>query len=192
MKTLIACALGTFLCCGIHGSLVLAEDLPAGQVDFGTFSPPGEGGQFVEVNLPGSLISMAARIVEKEEPDVAQLLKGLQSVRVNVVGVDDENRSELETRIQGIRKQLDSKGWEKLVTARQQGQDVGVYLKTGNKQSIQGLVVTVMDGKKQAVFVNIVGEIRPEQVSMLGERLHLDPLKKAGDAIGNKQPAEKQ
>jgi len=34
-----------------------------------------------------------------------------------------------------------------------------------------------MDGKGEAVFVNIVGEIKPEQLSMLADKFHIDPLK---------------
>ena len=40
--------------------------------------------------------------------------------------------------------------------------------------------MVVIDGGKQAVFVNVVGDIKPEQLSMLGETLHIDPLKKLG------------
>ncbi len=153
-----------------------AETTLPGQVDFGTFTPSGKG-EFVEVNLPGSLISLAAKFVEKEEPDVAKLLNGIKKVRVNVIGLSDANQEDLQKRAQDIRKQLSNSGWERLVTAQKEGQDVGVYLKMDAKSTVQGLTVVVMDGSKQAVFVNIVGDIKPEQLTMLGERLHLDPVK---------------
>ena len=159
-----------------------AEGLPPGQVDFGAFSPPEAGGQFVEVTLPGSLISMAARLVEKQQPEVAQLLGGLHLVHVNVIGLDDSNRQEMEKRTERIRRELDSKGWERIVAVHQQEQTVSVYLKTANKDSVQGLVVMVVDAQKQAVLVNVVGDIRPDQLALLGERLHIDPLKEAGRA----------
>lgn len=113
---------------------------------------------------------------------MAQLLRGLHQVRVNVIGLNDENRPDLEKRAQNIRKQLDKKGWERIVTAQKEGQDVSVYLKTQNKDTVQGLVVMVMDGSKQAVFVNVVGDIKPDQIAMLGEKLHIESLKKAGEA----------
>jgi hypothetical protein len=161
---------------------ICAETLPPGQVDFGKFSPPGGGGEFVEVNLGADLISLAASFLQKEEPDVAQLLNGLQRVRVNVIGVNDENRAELQKRSQSLQQELEGKGWERVVTAQQQGQDVGVYLKTEGKDTVQGIVVVVMDGKGQAVFVNVVGNVKPEQLATLGDRLHIDPLKKIGAA----------
>lgn len=160
-----------------------AEGLPPGQVDFGAFSPPETGGEFVEVNLPGSLIAMAARFVEKQQPDVAQLIGGLHLVHVNVIGLDDSNRQAVEKRTERIRHELDSKGWERIVAVHQSEQTVSVYLKTANKDTVQGLVVMVLDARKQAVFVNVVGDIKPEQLAALGERLHLDPLKQAGQAV---------
>ena len=65
---------------------VCADNPPAGYVDFGKFSPPASGGEFVEVHIKSNLISMVARLVEKNEPDVAELIRGLQLIRDNVIG----------------------------------------------------------------------------------------------------------
>jgi Na+-translocating ferredoxin:NAD+ oxidoreductase RnfG subunit len=170
---------------------VRAENPPPGQIDFGTFSPSSSGGEFVEVNITSSLISLATRFVEKEDADVAKLLKGLQGVRVNVIGLDDTNRKEITDRVSQVRKQLDGKGWERIVTAQKEHQDVSVYLKTANKDTVQGLAVVVVDGGKQAVFVNVVGDIKPEQLAMLGDKLHIDPLKKIGE-VTEKESAAKE
>ena len=189
MKCLMPATLGTAVL-----SLALtvnADTLPPGQVDFGSFSPSSTGGEFVEVNVTSSLISLAARFIEKDEPEVAKLLKGLQLVHVNVIGVNEENRSELESKAQKIRKNLDKNGWERIVMAQQQNQNVGVYLKTENKDTVQGLVVTVMEGNKQAVFINVVGDIKPEQLSLLGERLHIEPLKHIGVPSEKAEKSEK-
>ena len=44
-----------------------AETLPPGEVSFGEFFPPNSGGEYVEVNLGSSLISVAARLVPKDK-----------------------------------------------------------------------------------------------------------------------------
>jgi hypothetical protein len=184
MKCFIRSILGsTFVPLSLAAN-AFGEALPPGQVDFGHFSGNAVGNEFVEVNVTSSLISLATKFVEKEQPDVAQVLKGLQLVRVNVIGLDDQNRQDIESRVQGVRKDLEAKGWERIVTVQEKNQDVGVYLKSQNKDTVQGLVVVVMDGKKQAVFVNVVGDIKPEQLAMLGEKLHIDPLKQIGEKIG--------
>lgn len=162
-------------------SFARAENLPPGQVDFGAFTPPSGGGQFVEVNITSSLISMVSKFVEKEDADIAKVLNGLHQIRVNVIGLDDANRPEIAKRAQKVRKELDGKGWERIVTAQQKNQDVSVYLKTREKDTVEGLVIVVMDGTKQAVFVNIVGDIKPEQLAMVADKFHLEPLKKIAE-----------
>lgn len=151
-----------------------------GYVDFGKFSAAAASDQFVEVNIKSNLISMVARLTEKSEPEVTKLLSGLQAVRVNVIKLNDENRSEVETRVKKIRGDLDDQSWERIVTAQQKGQDVSIYLKTKGSEAIEGLVVLVLAGKGEAVLVNIVGNIKPEQVATVGERLNIEPLKKIG------------
>ncbi len=176
----------TVLTAVLAGSLclpLLGEEPPAGYVDLGKFIPPSGGGQFVEVNVQGDLLNLAARLTEKQEPEVADLLRGLKSVRVNVVGIDKTNREDITERARSLREELESKGWNRLVTVQDKGQDVAVYLKHRGEEAIEGVVVTVVDGKKEAVFINIVGDIRPEKIAVLGERLHIEPLKKIGATI---------
>jgi hypothetical protein len=185
MKRSMIALIGTAMLALSPGLSLKAENLPAGQVDFGKFVPPSNGAEFVEVNLTSSLISLAAQLVEKEDAEVGRLLKSLQSVRVTAIGLNDDNRADLKKRAQKIREELDSKGWERIVTAQKEEQSVGVYLKSRNKDTVEGIVVLATEGNRKAVFVNIVGDIKPEQIARLGEKLHIDPLKKVGEATGN-------
>jgi len=177
MRTLTSLAVGAAILSVSLSSNLCAETLPPGQVDFGTFSPPESGGEFVEVNITSGLIGLAAKFVEKEDAEIARVIKGLHLIKVNVIGLDDQNRPELEKRIQKVRKELDGNGWERIVTAQKEAQNVGVYLKMQGGDAVQGLVVVVNDGNKHAVFVNVVGNIKPEQLSMIGEKFHIEPLK---------------
>jgi hypothetical protein len=186
MKHSIRSILGVGLLAAGLGVSVHAGDTPAGYVDFGKFAPPGGGGEFVEVNIKANLISMVARLAQKAEPAVAEVLRGLQAVRVNVVGLDNANRDDVEKRVKAIRSELDTKGWERIVTAQKQDEDVGVYVKTRGEEAVEGIVVTVLEGKREAVFVNIVGDIKPEKLATLGEKLNIEPLKKVGEAIEKK------
>lgn len=160
-----------------------ADDPLPGQVDFGQLRPPEGGGQFVEVNINTALLSIAARVTEKQEPDVAELLRSLKSVRVNVIGLTDANRAELGERISKLRTELDGHGWNRIVTVQEAKQEVGVYVKQRGEEAIEGIVITVIEGNKEAVLVNVVGDIKPEKIALLGERLNIEPLKKAGKAV---------
>ena len=156
-----------------------------GYIDFGKF--PASSGEFVEIDLKSNLLSMVTRLTQKEDPEVADLLRGLHSIRVNVIGLNEDNRDEMEKRIKAIRSELDTKGWERIVTAQKQKEDVGIYLKTRGEEAVEGLVITVLQGKREAVLINIVGDIKPEKLGAIGERLNIEPLKKAGRSL-EKQP----
>lgn len=178
MKHLIRNTLGLVTLCTAVSAALAAQDPAPGYVDFGKFTPPAGGGEFVEVHINSNLISMAVRLTEKTEPEIAEALRGLQRIRVNVIGLNEHNRTDMEKRVQSIRDQLDASGWERVVTAQHKDEDVAVYLLTRGAEAVQGVVVTILGGHQQAVLVNIVGDIQPEKLAVLGERFDIDPLKK--------------
>jgi hypothetical protein len=156
---------------------------PSGRVDFGTFAAPDKGGEFVEVQINTNLISLAAQLVEKEQPEIAKTIRSVESIRVNVIGLTGENRDEMKKRVQKIRSDLDAKGWERNVNVQDKGgEDVGVYTRTRGGEALAGLAIIVID-KDDVVLANIVGDIKPSQVAALGESLDIKPLKEAAAAI---------
>jgi hypothetical protein len=168
----------TLALCGAALSPALRAETQKGYLDFGKLPASTTGGEFVEVNVRSNLISMVARLAAKAEPKAAELLRGLHAVHVKVIGLDDGNRPEILKRITEIRNDLDAKGWEKIVSAQKKNEDVAVYLKTRGPEVIEGLVVTVMAGNREAVLVNIVGDIKVDDIATVAERLNIEPLKK--------------
>jgi hypothetical protein len=168
----------------LAGSLTLntwAEPAP-GYVDFGKLASSKDG-EFVEVQVSSNLLSLAAQFVEKQEPDAAKLLRSVQLVRVNVIGITDENRDALQKQFKTIGQQLEAKGWDCNVKVRgKNGEDVGVYTQTRGGTALAGLALTVQDAER-VVLANVVGDIKPEQVAALGESLNIKSLKEAGDAL---------
>jgi hypothetical protein len=120
---------------------------------------------------------MVTNFAKKAEPEVAEILKGLKSIRVNVLGLNDENREDITKRITAVRAQLDKGGWDRIVTVMKDANDVGIFMKTKGADVVEGLVVTVLNDDNQAVFVNIIGDIRPEKLATVGERFNIEPLK---------------
>src|SRR4051812_45872068 len=137
-----------------------AAEIEAGFVDIGQFAP-SLAGQFVEINLSQGMLKFAAKIAAHEEPEAAELINNLKRIRVNVISMDDTNRADTTAKIESIRAKLESQGWTKLVTVRDRndGNNVDVHVKQHGEDNIDGLVVTVIDKKGEAVFVNIVGNI---------------------------------
>lgn len=173
MKTSIRLLVAAGAVCLALASSARAEE--PGYVDFGKLNPTGDN-QFVEVNIKSNLIAMVAAITKKSEPEVTQVIEGLKAIRVNVLGLTKENRDDLKKRVTEIREKLDQNGWERIVTAVEKGQDVGVFLKTKDAKTVEGVCVTVVE-KNQVVLVNVVGDIQPEKLAIVGERFDVEPLK---------------
>jgi hypothetical protein len=188
MKTMIRYPMALAVLAAGVGFNVLAGP-PPDQVDFGKFTPPADGGQFVEIQINSNLLSLAASAVEQQQPDAARLLRSVQLVRVNVIGLADDNRAEMQKRVRQIHQDLDAQGWDHNVAVQEKnGQEVGIYTRTRGGEALAGLAITVIDPKDAVVLINIVGDIRPEQVAALGEKLDIKPLKDVGAALKDAAP----
>jgi hypothetical protein len=162
---------------------VLAASQDPGAIDLGEFTPSSDGGQFVEVQIKSNPIGLVSKLARQAEPEVADLLTSLRSIRVNVIGLGDDNREEVTKRVHSLRAKLGREGWDRIVTVQEKDQDVGVYVKLRGEESFEGIVVTVLDGNKEAVLINVAGDLPPEKLSLIGERFNLEPLKKAGETL---------
>ncbi len=168
-----------------------AADAEPGAIDIGQLMPSAKG-QFVEINLSPAMLKFAARITARQEPEVAELIRNLKSIRVNVVGLDDSNRAATVEKIDSVRRKLESEGWAKMVTVRDHngGDNVDVHVKQRGEEAIDGLVVTVIDKKGEAVFVNIVGNINADQIAQIADKFDLEPLRKVHLKIEAKKKAK--
>lgn len=168
-----------------------AAAVEVGAIDIGQLMPSAKG-QFVEINLSPAMLKFAARIAARQEPEAAELIRNLKSIRVNVVGLDDTNRAATVEQIESVRRKLETQGWTKLVTVREKndGDNVDVHVKQRGEEAIDGLVVTVIDRKGEAVFVNIVGNINADQIAKIADKFDLEPLRKVRLKIDSKKKAK--
>ncbi len=172
-------------------TLGFAAETEPGYIDIGQLMPSAKG-QFVEVNLSTSMLKFAARLVAREEPETAELIRGLKSIRVNVVGLDDTNRAGTVEQIESVRRKLETQGWTKMVTVREKdhGDNVDIHIKQRGEEAIDGLVITVIDRKGEAVFVNIVGNINADQLAKIADKFDIEPLRKIHLKLDEKKKAK--
>ena len=168
-----------------------AAETQSGAIDIGQLMPSAKG-EFVEINLSSAMLKFAARIAARQEPEAAELIRNLKSIRVNVVGLDDSNRDSTIEQIEGVRRKLEAQGWTKMVTVREKngGDNVDVHVMQRGEESIDGLVVTVLDKKGEAVFVNIVGNINADQIAQIADKFDIEPLRKVHLKIEGKKKKE--
>lgn len=148
-----------------------------GYVDFEALADLNDEEAKVEVYLREPLIKLISSFMKEEDPELFDILRKLKLVRVQVFDVDSKTAQRFSEKSSATAKRLDSKGWERIVRVREDGEHIDVYLKPSEDYEwIQGIVIMVIGNDDEAVFVNIVGDIRPEDISRLGEHFDIDEL----------------
>jgi len=131
----------------------------------------------VEVYLKDPMLELVSKFVKSEDPELFEVLAKLKLVRVQIFEVDHVQAQKVSEVTTATAKQLDGKGWERIVRVREDDEHVDVYLKPSKEYEwLDGLVVMVVDGGDEAIFVNIVGQIHPDDISKLAEHFDIDEL----------------
>ena len=148
-----------------------------------------DGRADTEVNLEGPLLRMVAEGLREEEPEASQLLSKLKGIYVRrYLGTAGVRPDVLQERTSQLLARLEADGWQTVVRNREDGEQVNVFLKTRGDEAVSGLVVLktepgAEDG--ESVFVNIVGDVSPAEVSKLSGSLNLGSLGNLGGGLSD-------
>jgi len=112
------------------------------------------------LSIGPSLLHFAASHVD-DEPEVRELLKSLDGVRIRIYEIDGDP-GRVATRIDRMSLSLQDDGWEPVMLIRENNEATHMLLRTVNQQ-ICGMTVLVSDGDSEAVVINLMGTIRPDQ-----------------------------
>ena len=171
------------LCCGLV--MLMATSAAWAQVDLE--SDPGYVNleQFeawfdeeasIIVNIKGALLNLVAEASRFEDPELADMLRKLKAVQVRGYDLDWAAAREVERRANGFAKTLEAKGWDIVVRVRDDEEHVHVYVRV-NDEVIAGMMVMVISSDDgETYFLNIVGDINPEQIGRIGRKFDIEPL----------------
>ena len=125
----------------------------------------------ISLSIGPTLLHFAARYVDND-PEVRDLLRSLDGVRVRVYEVDGDVQK-VAGRMENMSANLQQDGWAPVMLVREHDQQVHMLMRTVDGQ-ICGMTVLVLDGDSEAVIVNLMGEIRPQQFSDVMVALDVD------------------
>lgn len=154
-----------------------------GYIDFGSFEQFQNAERMVDVSIKGPLLKFVAKATAGEDPELSKLLDELVLIQVNVFSIEDDQLDDVDSIIQSASKSLAGKQWQRMVRVHEYGQHVEVYLQFGDADVLTGLAVMALgddekteEEEQQAVFVNIVGKIDPEQLAKLSSKFNIPRL----------------
>ena len=146
-----------------------------GYVDFAKFGLGAGEEATVEVNLRGPMLKLAAAAAsDEDEPELAEMLSGLEGIYVRTYEVNDQSPAGFEKAIAAISRHLQETGWETIVKVRERHESAHIAIKMDGERLV-GMTVLAMDEKdpdNEVVFVNIVGAIDLTRIGRMGK--HFD------------------
>jgi hypothetical protein len=114
---------------------------------------------------------------------VGSALEGITNVRVRVYeGIADGVQADVLKFVDDTSRRLERDGWRSVVRVNEDGERVRIFMKLAeggaNAGSIEGLTVMVIDtgGGNEAVFINLAGLIRPEQLGRVAAEMGMDGM----------------
>ena len=131
-------------------------------------------------------------------PQAASALAGITSVRVYVYEGIGAELPDVLAFVDRTSASLESAGWHPAVRVREQGEQVRVYMKPSAPGAdgaaagtLDGITVMVTDSGAgdEAVFVNIAGKIRPEQLGAVVGTFGMHGMLNGVPGVSSPQPA---
>lgn len=126
----------------------------------------------VEVNLRGSLLRLAVEATRDSEPEVAEIVNGLNAVTVRIYELASA-RADLSSQLSSIGNSFEDAGWFTFVRVRgddEDPEDVWIYVREEG-DAFGGMAVMAVDPEDEEVaFILIDGLIDPAQVGRLSTR----------------------
>ena len=148
-----------------------------GYVDFGELNTIF-GEPSVQIAVGGTLLGFVSALSAHEDPEAAELFKRLHGVRVSVFenpAVTEDTRAYVKTVSSGLSQQ----GWESVVTVNSDDEQVRVFMKF-NGEDVEGITVMALE-EDEAVFVNVIGDLKPDELGKVMENLDIDMGNHGGD-----------
>lgn len=146
-----------------------------GYVDFESMGLFAEEEAVVEIYLHDALLGMVSSMSKGADPELSDMLSKLKLVRVQKFRLGDTKVSAVESKVSALAGKLEKGGWMRAVRVREKDENIYVYFKMGD-QLLNGITVMAVDEDSTATFVNIVGDIDPEQIGRLGKKFDIDEL----------------
>ena len=137
--------------------------------DLGAFGP---GGAEIDVDLQGPMVQLVAAAASENDPDVAELLRSIQRIRV-LSGVPEADWPQNRDRFEEVTTGLEGKGWSRIVRVRDEDELIIVLvLPSGDR--FAGMTVMVLE-EDELALVNIAGDIDPAAIGRLSAVLDQVP-----------------
>jgi len=115
----------------------------------------------VEINLEGPVLRMLCSFAGEQDQELNKILPQLKLLNLKVFKSHPEKSAEITNRLVEFVNSLKASGWSSVVHVPEEKEKVDIMVKAA-EDKILGLALFVIN-PKEFVFINIVGDINPEE-----------------------------
>jgi hypothetical protein len=131
----------------------------------------------VEVNVEAALMRMVEAASRQEDPELADLLARLDGVFVLGYELKETTMDQFDQLATDMGNNLADDGWTVVMRTRDIVENTHFYVRLEGDGVTGMVVISVEAGSDQAVFVNIVGDIDPEQIGRIGQKFQIQGMR---------------
>jgi hypothetical protein len=128
-------------------------------------------------------MNMFGTAAKGADQELASGLAGITNVRVRVYeGITEGGQDDLLQFVEDTSRTLERAGWKSVVRVNEDGERVRIFVKLAaagaNKGTFEGVTLMVVDtgASEEAVFINVAGTIRPEQLGRVAAQVGMDGM----------------
>jgi hypothetical protein len=134
----------------------------------------------VEIDLGPDMLRFFGEAAKESVQDTSGL-EGITNVRVRVYEGIGGSEAELLKFVDDTSRTLESAGWSSVIRVNEDGERVRIFMKPAaagaNQGGIEGITLMVVDtGGDEAVFINVAGDIRPEQLGRIAAGIGMNGM----------------
>ena len=146
---------------------------PRGNAGFADLDSLGmnDTDRVLALSIGPALLRFAARHVE-DDPETRALLRSLDGVRIRIYEIDGDP-ARVATRMDDMSRKLADTGWERVLLVREAQEQAHMLVRLDGDR-ICGMTVLVSDGDEEAVVINLMGDIQPQQFGGVMAALDVD------------------
>jgi hypothetical protein len=143
-----------------------------------------------EIYLEESLLKMVAGMAQNKSDEMSEMINGLKLVQVNEYKIDKSSITDMEGSLGVMDKNLQSKGWDRIVRTNNRNNLANIYIKKSSNGEFEGLAILSLSKGGESdksdksepygkvTCVNIVGKIDLAKIGNLTKELKIPGLDK--------------
>jgi len=123
-----------------------------------------------EINIHGATLRLVIAAARREDPELAELLATVNGIFVRGFELASLDYDRVLRQESIMNEALMDTGWETFLKVNDPDENVQMYVKA-NGADIAGIVLVSSDHRTgRTIYLNIVGNIDPEQLSRIGDK----------------------